>query len=215
MGLSNDSNFDAAEGWTVSKKKIYRIYSQEGFARHRSRRQASRWVGSNRTPAASFPNHVWAADFTSDQDSRGKALVWLVAMDEYTRQCKIAKVFRSVGSRQLISSFEDCFETHGQPENLRTDNGGAWSLPKWDAWTKNRRILLRKIPWGCPWENGSIESLIGKLRKALIDRTEFTGVTDANFQAQLWMERYNSVRPHHALSKPPNEFANQSRNKGD
>jgi len=196
------------EGWEASTKKIYRLYSQEGFAKHRSRRKASAWIRSSRSLVATHPNHVWAADLTTDQDTRGKPLLWFAVMDEYTRQCKILEVYRAIGSKQLIKSFNNCLDTQSKPANLRTDNGGVWSLPKWETWTKDQRVLLRKIPMGCPWENGNIESLIGKLREDLIDRTEFTGIKDANFQAQLWMDRYNDVRPHHSLyRKTPNDFA--------
>ena len=129
-------------------------------------------------------------------------------MHEYTRQCKLLEVFRNIGSKQLIESFEQCFESGQQPANLRTDNGGVWCLPKWDTWTKGSQILLRKTPLGCPWENGSIESLIGKLRESLMDRVEFAGIADANYQAQRWKEHYNKVRPHHLLQrKCPDEFA--------
>ena len=91
-----------ADGWETSPKKIYRIYCREGFAKHRTHREPRKWTRSSRSARASSPNDVWAADWTSDQDSRGRPLIWLAVMDEYTRQCKALRVFRSIGSQQLI-----------------------------------------------------------------------------------------------------------------
>ncbi len=57
---------------------------------------------------------------------------------------------------------------------------------------------------GSPWENGYIESFIGKLRDELLNREVFTTRTVGRILIERWRKEYNQVRPHSALGyRPP------------
>jgi transposase InsO family protein len=52
---------------------------------------------------------------------------------------------------------------------------------------------------GSPWENGYVESFIGKLRDELLDREIFTTLAEAKILIEEWRKEYNQVRPHSSL----------------
>ena len=57
---------------------------------------------------------------------------------------------------------------------------------------------------GSPWENGYIESFIGKLRDELLNREIFYTLKEATILIEQWRRHYNGVRPHSALGyRPP------------
>jgi transposase InsO family protein len=57
---------------------------------------------------------------------------------------------------------------------------------------------------GSPWENGYVESFIGKLRDELLDREIFTNLVEAKILIEGWRKEYNQVRPHSSLGyRPP------------
>jgi hypothetical protein len=57
---------------------------------------------------------------------------------------------------------------------------------------------------GSPWENGSIESYIGKLRDELLNGEILDTLMEAKVLVQGWRREYNWFRPHSSLgNKPP------------
>jgi putative transposase len=57
---------------------------------------------------------------------------------------------------------------------------------------------------GSPWENGYVESFIGKLRDELLNREIFYTLKEAAILIEQWQRHYNGVRPHSALGyRPP------------
>ncbi|TFG60397.1 MAG: transposase, partial [Deltaproteobacteria bacterium] len=57
---------------------------------------------------------------------------------------------------------------------------------------------------GSPWENGYIESFIGKLRDELLNREIFYTLKEARILIGQWRRHYNGVRPHSSLGyRPP------------
>src|SRR5437868_11838518 len=78
------------EGWRVNRKRIYRLWRQQGLKVPRKQRKKRR-LGSSanscvRRPAES-KGHVWAWDFLHDRTSDGRPLKWFTLVDEYTRAC--------------------------------------------------------------------------------------------------------------------------------
>jgi len=57
------------EGWQVNRKRVYRLYTQEGLTMH-IRRPKRRFVSSTirvERPAIHSINECWSMDFMSDQ----------------------------------------------------------------------------------------------------------------------------------------------------
>jgi putative transposase len=72
----------------VNRKKIQRLWREEGF-RVPPKRRKRRRLGDSTTPAdrltATRPDHVWALDYQFDVTATGRSLKILHVVDEYTR----------------------------------------------------------------------------------------------------------------------------------
>jgi putative transposase len=79
-------------------------------------------------------------------------------------------------------------------------------------WAAERGVELHFITPGKPTQNGSIESLNGKIRDELFNMHRFTTIFEARRRADAWKTDYNEVRPHSALGyQTPKEFAGASK----
>jgi len=57
---------------------------------------------------------------------------------------------------------------------------------------------------GSPWENGYVESFIGKLRDELLNGAIFDTLLEARVLTEHWRREYNMCRPHSSLGyRPP------------
>jgi transposase InsO family protein len=52
---------------------------------------------------------------------------------------------------------------------------------------------------GSPWENGYVESFIGKMRDELLNREIFYTLNEARVLIEDWRRHYNTKRPHSSL----------------
>ena len=81
-----------AEGWAVNKKRIERLWRQEGLQVPPRRLKASgqKAIGLDANSAwglpALSPNHVWSYDFVAARTADGGALRILNVLDEHTRR---------------------------------------------------------------------------------------------------------------------------------
>ena len=77
------------EGWAVNRKKIQRLWREEGLRVPQRKRKRLR-LGDSTVPAkrlrAERPNHVWALDFQFDTTVDGRTLKLLHVVDEHTRE---------------------------------------------------------------------------------------------------------------------------------
>jgi transposase InsO family protein len=71
-------------------------------------------------------------------------------------------------------------------------------------WLRRLGVGTLFIEPGSPWENGYVESFIGKLRDELLNREIFYTLKEATILIEQWRRHYNGVRPHSALGyRPP------------
>ena len=197
------------EGWEVSDKKLYRLYRQEGLRfTKEARKRTSLRREAGTTLVASRPNQIWACDTTNDEDERGRRLVWLAAIDEFTRQCRVLNVHREMSGKVLVEEFSQAFECFGAPSNIRCDNAAVWRASRWRIWLTQSGCQARFIDRGKPWQNGHVESFFGRLKQEVLQSTEFTQLVDARTHAASWLDFYNTERPHSSLGMlPPDQYS--------
>jgi hypothetical protein len=86
-----------AEGWSVNRKRVHRLWRQEGLKvpgkKGKRKRMGDSENGCLRRKAEHI-NHVWSYDFVSDQTADGRRLKLLVILDEYTRESLTIEVER-------------------------------------------------------------------------------------------------------------------------
>ncbi len=77
------------EGWSINRKRVQRLWREEGL-RVPARRRKRQRLGDSTVPAdrlrAERPDHVWALDFQFDQTADGRILKLLHVVDEFTRE---------------------------------------------------------------------------------------------------------------------------------
>jgi putative transposase len=153
------------QGREVNKKKIHRLWREEGLQvrMHSPRKRAG--VSSIPPVEADAPNVVWAIDFQFDSTIDGKAIKIASMIDEHTRRSLLHVVERSITAERLVIELEDAFAAAGGPPKvLRMDNGPELVSQALQRFCENK-VGLYYIPPGTPWNNGYIESFNNRLRK--------------------------------------------------
>lgn len=89
------------EGWPVNKKRVHRLWRQEGLKvpeRQRKRRRLLLGESENGCTRrrAEHKDHVWSYDFVMDLTEDGRRLKMMPVVDEYTRECLSIDVERSI-----------------------------------------------------------------------------------------------------------------------
>ena len=97
------------EGWTANRKRVQRLWREEGLRVPAKRRKRQR-LGHSAVPAArlraEWPNHVWALDFQFDQTADGRVLKLLNSVDEHTREALAIVAARSITADATASTLE-------------------------------------------------------------------------------------------------------------
>jgi len=196
-----------AEGWRVNRKRVERIWREEGLrvpVRQPRRGRLYLNDGSCIRLRPCSKNHVWSYDFVSDRLHNGKKIRMLTVIDEYTRKCLAIAVGSSLKTDQVLDTLSDLFITEGVPEHIRSDNGSEFTAKSLREWIGSLGVKTAYIEPGSPWENGYNESFNGKLRDELLNREIFYSLKEAQVLIEQWRRHYNEVRPHSSLGyRPP------------
>jgi len=108
----------------VNKKKIHRLWREEGLQVKVTSPRKRAGVSSIPPIEADAPNVVWAIDFQFDSTIDGKAIKIASMTDEHTRLSLLNIVERSITAERLVDELEKVFVTAGRPPRvLRMDNG--------------------------------------------------------------------------------------------
>ena len=195
------------EGWGVNRKRVERIWRQEGLKVPRKQPKRGRlWQndGSRVRRRPERPNHVWAYDFCADRTHDGRSLRLLVVVDEYTRECLSIDVGRKLKSEDVLDRLTELFIRRGLPDHIRSDNGPEFTSKRVRHWLSDLGVKTLFIDPGSPWENGYVESFNGKMRDELLNREIFYTLDEAKTLVERWRHVYNRIRPHSSLGyRPP------------
>jgi transposase InsO family protein len=189
------------EGWHVNRKRIQRLWRDEGLKRPPARPCKRRRVrpDSSERLTAMRPNHVWAIDFQFDETVDQRRLKLTNIVDEYTREALAMRVGRSCTADQLTAELDRLVAIYGAPSSLRCDNGPeliAWALRDW---CRLSRVGISYIEPGSPWQNPYVESFNSRVRDELLNIEEFGTLLEAQVVVEAWRIEYNTYRPHGAL----------------
>jgi putative transposase len=201
------------QGWEVNRKRVQRLWREEGL-RVPQRRRKRRRLGDSTVPAqrlrAERPNQVWALDFQHDQTADGRVIRLLNVVDEFTREALAMLVERSVDADRTVGVLERLVAERGVPEHIRCDNGPeltGHALKDWCVFSKTGTAYIEP---GSPWQNPFVESFHSRVRDELLDVEEFSCLAEAQVVISDWQEDYNQRRPHSALGlKAPAVFATE------
>ncbi len=149
-------------------------------------------------------DHVWSYDFALTRTTDGRPLRILVILDEYTRECLSLLTARQISSEDVLDGLYDLFIPRGAPEYIRSDNGPEFTARAVREWLGRIGVRTLFIEPGSPWENGYVESFIGKMKDELLNGEIFDTLLEAQAVIENWRREYNRVRPHSSLGyRPP------------
>ena len=201
-----------AEGWLVNRKRVQRLWREEGLRVPRRRRKRRR-LGASTVPAsrlrAEHPDHVWAIDFQFDQTADGRILKLLHVVDEFTREALAIKCERRIDADATVAQLDRIVAIRGHgPKFLRCDNGPEMTANALKDWCRFSEAGSAYIEPGSPWQNPYVESFGSRVRDELLAVELFSCLAEAKVLVEDWRDDYNHHRPHSALRmKPPARFA--------
>lgn len=112
------------EGFRVNRKKVQRIWREEGLKVTRKARKRAR-VGESATDPkrleATRPDHVWALDFQHDETADGRQLRLLNVVDEFTREVLAIEVDRSLTADRTVEVLERLIQARNKRPGYHQD----------------------------------------------------------------------------------------------
>ena len=199
------------EGWEVNRKRVHRIWKEEGLqirGRPRKRRRLGHSANGCARHRPTHRNHVWTVDFAFTTTLRGHRIKILSVVDEWTRVCVAMLVARSIVSGDVREVLRRAMAEHGCPEHVRSDNGPEFIAKRLQRALRELGVQNLYIAPGSPWENGYGESFISKLKDELVNREQFGTLLEARVLVERWRRNYNEKRPHSSLGyQTPAEYA--------
>ena len=197
------------QGIHVNKKRVYRLYCEEGLQLRprRPRRHVS--AASRQPPRAKpkAPNVAWSMDFVSDQTVDGLRFRALTVVDVFTRECLAIEPGKSLRGTDVVNVLSRITKERGAPKWIYCDNGSEFCGRLVDLWAYANSVTMEFSRPGKPTDNAFIESFNGSLRDECLNVHWFDDLTDAKEKLQAWRREYNHVRPHRTVGKiPPSVF---------
>jgi putative transposase len=202
-------------GWTVNRKRVQRLWREEGL-RVPTRRRKRRRLGDSIVPAdrlrAERQGHVWAIDYMFDQTADGRVLKLFNVVDEYTREALAMHVARRINADQTVAVLDGLAHRRGAPAHIRCDNEPELTAHALKAWCRFTTTATAFIDPGAPWQNPYVESFNARVRDEVLDIEQFSCLTEATVVISDWRQDYNTRRPHSALAmQTPDAFARATR----
>ena len=199
------------EGIVMNHKKFRRLYREERL-QVRRRCGRKRALGT-RAPMVlpQGPNQRWSLDFVSDAFADGRRFRILAIVDDFTRECLALVPDTSLPGLRVVRELNVLIASRGRPAMCVSDNGTELTSMAILRWSQETRVEWHYIAPGKPQQNAFIESFIGRLRDELLNETLFTSLSYVREALAIWIEDYNTVRPHSALGNlPPAAYAKLS-----
>jgi putative transposase len=200
------------EGRLVNKKRVHRLWREEGLKVPDGQRKRRRLLGDGENSCtrkrAEHIDHVWSYDFVMDETEEGRRLKMMPVVDEYTRECLSIEVERSITAEDVVATLTSLFRSRGEPAYIRSDNGPEFVAKAIKRWLEASGVETLYIEPGSPWENAYSETFISRFSDELLKREVFTDLLEAKVLVEDYREHYNHDRPHSALGyQTPAQFA--------
>jgi len=196
------------EGWVVNRKRVYRIYREEGLSLRLNAPRRRRAVVLRDRVAANALNQTWSMDFMADNLADGRKIRLLTIVDNFSREClalDVAWGFKGTDVAQVLTRI---VRERGKPRFIRCDNGPEFVSKALDQWAYWNKVELDFSRPGKPTDNAFIESFNGRVRQELLNASWFESLEASREMTVAWRAEYNAHRPHRALGNlSPDEYA--------
>ncbi|GAB3868944.1 hypothetical protein GCM10028801_45600 [Nocardioides maradonensis] len=203
------------EGWPVNKKRIERLWRQQGLQLPPYRKQQNsgqKARGDDGNSVWNLPplyrNHIWSYDFIKRRTDDGRPVRVLNVIDEFTRVGVGSHAARSIGAKSVEKHLERLFAEHGKPTLIRADNGREFIADGLLNWLGEQGVRGVFVAKASPQQNGYIERFNGTMERELFGHEIYYSVLEVQHVVDEWLEKYNHRRPHRGLGgKTPAAYA--------
>jgi putative transposase len=184
------------------------LLKREGLVEKRRRRGGTPpWAGGRVEPRE--PNELWCADYKGQFRLGNRQYCYpLTITDRFSRFLLGCEALESIETSSAKATFEAVFREHGLPRCIRTDNGapfasrGLHGLTRLSAWWLRLGIRHERIEPAHPEQNGQHERMHLVLKQQTT-RPAAPTLLQQQERFDLFIEEYNSERPHEALGQTP------------
>ena len=192
------------EGWRVNRKRVYRLYREEGL-QVRTKKRKKKIATRVRAPQseATRCDERWSMDFVTDQLVGGRRFRVLTLVDLYSRECLALRAGFSLKGGDVAAVLDGLKRNGRKPKTITVDNGSEFTSKELDTWSYLNDVKLDFIRPGKPVENCYIESFNGKLRDECLNMNLFFTLAQVEQTMRNWLHDYNHVRPHRSLGGVP------------
>ena len=194
------------ERWEVNKKRIYRLYTEEGLQVRTKRRK--KYASHQRIPTAKAKsrNECWSMDFVADTLVGGRRFRVLTLVDLYSRKCLALRAGRSLKGADVVQELSRIRAAGRKPAMITVDNGSEFTSSELEGWCYLNDVKLDLIRPGEPVESCFVESFNWRLREECLNANLFFTIAQVVKILTVWMDDYDDFRPHGSLGGiPPSE----------
>lgn len=190
------------EGWKDNKKRVHRIYKEEGLNIRSKRPRRSKGAAHRmERPEINNLHQCWSMDFVADQLFDGRRFRVLTLVDNFSRMCLAMRIGQSIKGIDVACIMEDVKQYHGVvPKRIQVDNGSEFISKDFDRWAYENNVILDFSRPGKPTDNPFIESFNGSFRDECLNVNWFLSLDDAEDKIDTWRHEYNEFRPHSSLN---------------
>ena len=191
-------------------KRVMKLYGVKPYRRHG--RKYKKAKAKRHFPnllleiMPSYPNHVWATDFT-ELVFHGKKIYVSTIIDLFTRELMGLHVATRKGAPLTVATLANALFYHPRPVIFHSDNGSEYEAKVFIAMLERWGITISRSRPGSPWENGYQESFYDKFKMDLGDPNRFKSLGELVAEIYHTAWEYNHTRIHSALKMPPSVFA--------
>lgn len=173
------------EGWPVNKKRIERLWRQQGLQLPPYRKQQNsgqKARGDDGNSLWNLPplyrNHIWSYDFIKRRTDDGRPVRVLNVIDEFTRVGVGSHAARSIGAKSVEKHLERLFAEHGKPTLIRADNGREFIADGLLNWLGEQGVRGVFVAKASPQQNGYIERFNGTMERELFGHEIYYSVLE-------------------------------------
>jgi putative transposase len=196
------------EGVSLNKKKLFRLYREEGLAvrRRRGRKRATGMRAPMAVPDG--PNQRWSLDFVADALSWGRRFRILCIVDDFTREALALVVDTSIGGGRMARELDTLIARRGKPSLIVSDNGTEMTSRAMLEWANRTGVGWHYIDPGKPQQNAYVERFNRTMKDEWLYVRVYTSEEERRAALVPFLNNYNHDRPHSAIgNKPPTSRA--------
>jgi len=190
------------QGYEIGRKRVRRLMRKMGLTAVYQKPRTSKPHPEHRIYpyllrdlSITQPNHVWCSDITYIPMRRG--FLYLVAiMDWATRTVLSWRLSNTLDHRFCVEALQEAMAMYDKPEIFNTDQGSQFTSEEFTTELENAGIRISMDGKGRWMDNIFIERLWRSLKYECVYLYEFKTGFDAQKRIGIWMDYYNTDRPH-------------------